>query len=107
MGTLDMYGNRSQKLQEQNVSFSSIYAPGMMLEVSKDTAAPLKVSGRKRTKHHSWKLKNGELISNATGEKLSLRPQLLHGFSVDEMRDRDRAVNNRERQLQAEVSYQP
>lgn len=61
------------------------------------------MSGRKLSKHHTWRLKTGELINNATGEKMNLKPQLLHAFSVDEMRDRERAVNNRERQLQAEV----
>lgn len=90
-------------LQEQDVSFSSVGAAGMWLESCKDPKAPLKVSGRRLTKHHTWRITTGELINNATGEKMNLKPQLLHAFSVDEMRDRERAVNNRERQLQAEV----
>lgn len=75
----------------------------MLLEMGKDSTLPMKVTGRKPTKSNTWRLANGEWINCATSEKLSLKPQLLHAFSVDEMRERDRSVNNRERQLQAEV----
>lgn len=75
----------------------------MLLEVNKDNKQPMKVNGRKPSRNHTWRLLNGELVNNATSSKLNLTPQPLHAFSVDEMREHDRAINNRERQLQAEV----
>eukprot|EP00892_Ulva_mutabilis_P012217 jgi/Ulvmu1/9368/UM050_0120.1 len=90
--------------QGEDLCLASPYAAGMLLEMCKDSNTPMKVSSRKPTKSNTWRFVNGDLINNATTEKLNLTPQLLHAFSVEEMRERDRAVNNRERQLQAEVN---